>query len=576
MINNKNCLAVILARGGSKGIPKKNIYNINDHPLISYSIEAAKNAEKIDKIVVSSDSDEILKISRKYGVDKVIKRPKHLSNDRATSADALHHAVLESEKIFKKNFDYIIELPCVSPLRDHDDINEALNILCTNKYDSVVSYVDTGEKHPIRLKRIKKNKITNFCKDYKEAKWGSIRQDFEPCYIRNGAIYSMSRDCIVNHKSRWGKKSFPYVMSDQKSVNIDTKFDLLIAKMLIENGYCKNYPKIFSNVSKNIFNKKRKTLLVTTPTHILNNFKDKLNKDYNCIFAFDCSSKDIKKILPEINYWICSPSPTYKIDGKFLKTAKKLKAIFTPSTGITHLDTNYLHKSKIELYSIKDHPKLKNIKASSEFTFGLILDSLRNLSVGTKLSKNGFWRQQEDSLRGMQLFGKKIGIIGYGRIGSNVEKYARSFGMKCSAYDPFKKKILQKKGLYVDLSRLIKESDLILVSVHLNDKTKNLVNKKFLNKMHKNAILVNTSRGEVVDEKALLNSLKKNLIKSAHLDVITNEQSQNLNNHPLINFSKNSRKLTITPHMAGLTFESENMAAEIILKLLKNVEKKNK
>ena len=250
MINNKNCLAVILARGGSKGIPKKNIYEINDHPLISYSIEAAKNAEKIDKIVVSSDSNEILKKSKKYGIDKTIKRPQHLSNDRATSADALYHAVLESEKIFKKKFDYIIELPCVSPLRDHNDINAALNILSTNKYDSVVSYVDTGEKHPIRLKRIKNNKITNFCKEYKEAKWGSIRQDFEPCYIRNGAIYSMSRDCIVNRKSRWGLKSFPYIMSDQKSVNIDTKFDLLIAKMLIENGYRKNFPKIFSNVKK--------------------------------------------------------------------------------------------------------------------------------------------------------------------------------------------------------------------------------------------------------------------------------------------------------------------------------------
>ena len=121
---------------------------------------------------------------------------------------------------------------------------------------------------------------------------------------------------------------------------------------------------------------------------------------------------------------------------------------------------------------------------------------------------------------------------------------------------------------------MIKQSDLVLVSVHLNNKTKNLVNKKFLKKMHKNSILINTSRGEVVDEKALLNSLKKNLIKSAHLDVITNEQSLNLNDHPLINFSKNNRKLTITPHMAGLTFESENMAAEIILKLLKNAEKK--
>ena len=87
-------------------------------------------------------------------------------------------------------------------------------------------------------------KITNFCKDYKEAKWGSIRQDFEPCFIRNGAIYAMTRDCIVKSKSRWGKKSFPLIMSDKKSINIDTKFDLLMAKMMIENGYCKNFPKI--------------------------------------------------------------------------------------------------------------------------------------------------------------------------------------------------------------------------------------------------------------------------------------------------------------------------------------------
>ena len=237
---------------------------------------------------------------------------------------------------------------------------------------------------------------------------------------------------------------------------------------------------------------------------------------------------------------------------------------------------NIYIKKKIKLISIKNHKKLKNIKASSEFTFGLVFDSLRNLSLGTQSSKNGYWRQQEDDLRGNQLNGKKIGVIGYGRIGSNVVKYAKSFGMKSLVYDPYKKKILQNKGLYSNLNRLINTSNVILVCVHLNKSTKNLVNKKFLKKMNKNSILVNTSRGEVIDEKALLNALKKRLIKSAYLDVITNEQQADLSNHPLIKYSKNNNNLTITPHMAGLTFESENLAAEIVLNLLENVEKKNK
>ena len=185
MIKNKKILSVILARGGSKGIPKKNITRINNHPLISYSICAAKNSKHIDKIIVSSDSDEIIKWSLKYGVDAVIKRPKRLASDKATSVDALYHAVKESEKIFNTKFDYIIELPCVSPLRDHNDINFALNKLHNSKIDSVISYVDTGEKHPIRLKRISKNKVTNFCQEFPEPSWGSRRQDFEPSYIRN-------------------------------------------------------------------------------------------------------------------------------------------------------------------------------------------------------------------------------------------------------------------------------------------------------------------------------------------------------------------------------------------------------
>ena len=129
--------------------------------------------------------------------------------------------------------------------------------------------------------------------------------------------------------------------------------------------------------------------------------------------------------------------------------------------------------------------------------------------------------------------------------------------------------------MFKDFDRLIRLSDVILISVHLNSKTKNLVDKNFFKKMNKNSILINTSRGEVIDEKALLKALKNKSIKRAYLDVITNEQQSDLSNHPLIEYSRDNKNLIITPHMAGLTFESENIAADIIFNLLKNAEKKN-
>ena len=208
MMKKRNCLAVILARGGSKGIKQKNIKKINNHPLISYSIYAALKSKYIEKIIVSSDSNKIRNVAKIYGAEAPFKRPKILSGDKVPSVTALKHAVIETEKIYKRKFDYIIELPCVSPLRDHTDVDKAVEILIEKKYDSVISYVNTGEKHPTRLKRIKNNIVTNFCKDYPEPDIGSRRQDFEECYIRNGAIYAMTRKTLIEKNSRNGKKVF--------------------------------------------------------------------------------------------------------------------------------------------------------------------------------------------------------------------------------------------------------------------------------------------------------------------------------------------------------------------------------
>ena len=126
-------------------------------------MQAAKESKLINKIIVSTDDKKIAKIAEIYGGEVPFIRDKKLALDKTTSVDALRDAVIKCEKIYNCKFDYVVELPCVSPLRDSKDVDKALKILIKNKnIDSVISFVNTGEKHPIRLKRIKNKKITNF------------------------------------------------------------------------------------------------------------------------------------------------------------------------------------------------------------------------------------------------------------------------------------------------------------------------------------------------------------------------------------------------------------------------------
>ena len=148
-------LAVIQARSGSKGIKDKNIYKINEHPLISYSIYSAKKCHLITDVVVSTDSIKYAKIAKRYGALVPFIRPKNISGDKTLSVTSLSYSVKKTEHILKKKYDFIIELPCVSPLRTHSDITKSIELLIKNpRADSVVSVVSTGEKHPTRLKKI--------------------------------------------------------------------------------------------------------------------------------------------------------------------------------------------------------------------------------------------------------------------------------------------------------------------------------------------------------------------------------------------------------------------------------------
>ena len=561
MKKNISILCIILARGGSKGIPGKNIFPINNHPLISYTITAALNSKYISEVIVSTDDKNISKVAQSYSAKVPFLRPKSLAKDNTLSVDALRFSVLEYEKISGRTFDFVIELPCVSPFRDASDIDSAIELLINTKCDSVTSYVNTGEKHPIRLKRIRDLKLSDFCKEYPEPSQGSRRQDFEPCFIRNGAIYAMTRNCIVNKNSRHGLKSLPFIMNENKSINIDNKFDLLVAKTLIENGYCNNVPQKKHIKVNKYLNKNKPKLLITTPIHFIKDLEKKFKQKYECIITRTENLNTLKKVLKNVDVWLCSPCPTYMIDKNILEVAKNLKLIVTPSTGSNHISKDHCKRKKIVVKTLLKTKFIKNIHASSEFTFSLMLATLKKIPKAILSVKSGHWRDEEDTLRSKELYGRNIGIIGFGRIGSNVASYAKAFKMNVFAYDPFKdiknKDVIQKKK-YQDVLRNV---EILFVCVNLNDKTKNMINKDWFKKIKKGSILINTSRGEVIDEKEIIKSLKSKKLSYVATDVVANEQ-KNLSKNILIRYSKQNENLIITPHIAGLTNESETKAAE--------------
>jgi CMP-N,N'-diacetyllegionaminic acid synthase len=217
-------LGIIPARGGSKGIPKKNIIELDGQPLISYSIKQAKNSQFITDIVVSSDSDEILKIAEDYGAIG-IKRPQELSTDTSTSESAILHVI---ENIEKK-YDLIVFLQATSPLRTTEDIDDCINTLITNNFDSVFS---SNLLEDMLIWRQKKNNLESYNYDYKNRK---RRQDSENQFVENGSIYVFTVSGFIENKNRLFGKIGLSLMENWKMFEIDSFEDLHFCELIYIN-----------------------------------------------------------------------------------------------------------------------------------------------------------------------------------------------------------------------------------------------------------------------------------------------------------------------------------------------------
>ncbi len=224
-------LAVTLARGGSKKIKNKNIILLNNKPLIYYTIKEAKKSKLIDDYIISTDSNKISKICKKYNVSVPFKRPKSLSKDKSKSVDALIHALKFMEQLKGFKYDYIIELMCTNPLKNSTDIDNIITTMIKKKYESMIAVNRLFDQHPARIKKIIGNKLVDF--NFREP-LEKGRQDLKPhAFIRSGSIYGMSRNFLLNKFRYKSKTSVPYILNPKRVINIDEPKDLLVAKAIL-------------------------------------------------------------------------------------------------------------------------------------------------------------------------------------------------------------------------------------------------------------------------------------------------------------------------------------------------------
>ena len=228
-----NIIGLIPARGGSKGIPGKNIKDLAGKPLIAWTIEVALNSKVCSRLIVSTDSQEIKKIANEWGAEVPFIRPKPLASDTATSISVVNHAIgyLRNEGI--KESDYILLLQPTSPLRNEEDIQNAITIGKSKHAEAIIS-VTEAHNHPYKTHMITpKGVLQRFFKNNSD---NERRQDLPPAYAENGAVYLNKISSLLEKKTFIPEnQTFPYIMPINRSLDIDNPWDLYLAELILRD-----------------------------------------------------------------------------------------------------------------------------------------------------------------------------------------------------------------------------------------------------------------------------------------------------------------------------------------------------
>jgi CMP-N-acetylneuraminic acid synthetase len=232
MIDEKSVLAIIPARGGSKGLPGKNIKDLCGKPLIAWSVEQALKSKYIDNVFVSTDSEEIANIAKEYGANVPFLRPAELARDDSPTSDTILH-VVEQLGLMGKYYDYVALLEPTSSLRKSDDIDGAISVIVENVHvDSLVSVGEVHMEHPMIVKKIdKKGFVSPYISNIEKI---HQRQQADKAYFPYGVIYISKVSRFIKSQTFYTEKTIPYFIERWQNYEIDDEFDFIVIEKIMQ------------------------------------------------------------------------------------------------------------------------------------------------------------------------------------------------------------------------------------------------------------------------------------------------------------------------------------------------------
>lgn len=295
-------------------------------------------------------------------------------------------------------------------------------------------------------------------------------------------------------------------------------------------------------------------IAVLTPISHLPGVKDLIETKGDVTYLEEGNKEQVRKLLNDksIDTILCNPNQqSYKIDKELLD-GTKVKLINTCSTGMNHIDQSYCIENNIEIYSLtKDMELINDLPSTSELAFTLMSCLLRKIPESLEHTKGYGW----DYLPyvGRQIKGLKVGIVGFGRLGKIMNKFCKAFEADTFICDPYLDQHTHS------LEELFENCDVISLHVHVTDETKYMINKDLLAKSKKNPYIVNTSRGEIVDEEVIIDALKDGIIAGYGTDVVEDEFGS-ITDSPILKGMNDGLNIIVTPHTGGMTIEGQTKA----------------
>ena len=294
-------------------------------------------------------------------------------------------------------------------------------------------------------------------------------------------------------------------------------------------------------------------ILVTSDCEICPEALDPLREVGEVAYRHPPDPDQVREELGEYTGWLCHTQ--FRVDETMIERATNLKVIATCSTGTDPLDKPALARHSIQLLDqAKEYELLEGFTATAEGAWALLLAAVRRLPRDFERAKRGCIGPADPLAAPHQLSGKTLGIVGCGRLGRMVAEYGRAFRMRVLAFDI---QALDIPGVeQVDLDTLLSESDVVSLHLHLKDETEHIISRDRLDRMKRGAVIINTARGDLVDEAALIDALTSGQIGAAGLDVVHNEWDPHMADRPLMEYARTHDNLIITPHVASFCVES--------------------